>query len=208
MNLILSDLLLSIIVQYHFPKFKVNYEWKDGSDFSKVSAYIADKNGASVNLKNGTVTCNDEAMHYSGSSYGCNEKFKSDKDYNFLVKLPDSTTYEGSVKGARKIKGINWPKSLNKNKAEKLRWLSGKDRNIKVELRVQNDKNSWETVHTYHVGSDNSYFLELPQMDFPDKMNGKAEIIISNSTKGNISGDFGGGSAESSTIYTKSLTIK
>jgi hypothetical protein len=191
-----------------FPRFSANYEWKDGSDFSKVTVFLADKNGASINLKNGTVSCNGENMHYSSMSYGCNEKFKSGKDYEFIVTLPDSTTYEGTVVGAKEIKGINWPKSLDQNKAEKLHWLSGKDRDIKIELRVQNENNSWESVHTHHVGNEKRYFLELPKMEFPDKMNGKAEIIISSIEKGNLSNDFGGGSAESTVTYTKSLTIK
>ena len=98
--------------------------------------------------------------------------------------------------------------SLDQNKAVKLHWLPGKDKDIEITLQVQNENNTWETVHNHHIGSENKYFLELPKYEFPDEMNGKAQIILKNKKKGTVSNDFGGGSATSSVTYHKEFTIK
>lgn len=204
----LSDLEVTDADLLH-PKFTVEKTINEGGNTNNsILAYIGDKNGASVELKNGKVICNGEEMKYSLLNYQGEGKIKSGKTYEFDVVLPNETSYKGSVTGAKDIKGIQWPKKLEKNKAVHMRWLPGKGKNITLILKVQDEKNSWHEVHKHFLGEENKYFLELPKYNFPDEMNGKAQIILINEEKGSISDDFGGGEAVSRVKHIKEMAIK
>lgn len=204
----LSDLEVTDPDLLH-PTFTVEKTINDGGNSNNsITAYIADKNGASVELKNGTVKCNGDAMKYTLLNYQGEGKVKSGKTYEFEVVLPNESSYKGTVSGAKEIKGIQWPKSLEKNKSVHMKWLPGKGKNITLILNVQDEKNSYHEVHKHFIGEDNKYFLELPKYDFPENMNGKAQIILINEEKGSISDEFGGGEAVSRTKYIKEIAIK